>query len=83
MIDAMMELLDSHDGRPHHLAGNIDPNNQQNNEDDNILLEETNPLDTSDLPPEAFQMYPEALERGSRFLKPLVIAYFLYLIAQV
>ena len=53
MIDSMMELLDAPEGtRPMHLC-DIDADAQQKNEDDGIELEETNPLDTTDLPTKA------------------------------
>ena len=52
MIDSMMELLDAPEGtRPMHLS-DVDADAQQKNEDDEKELEETNPLDTSDLPTE-------------------------------
>ena len=53
MIDAMMELLDAPDKKPLHLADGLQTDLEQANEDDKIELEETNPLDTSDLPVEA------------------------------
>ena len=54
MIDSMMELLDSPEGTtPLHLADDIDPSAQQNNEDDREEMEITNPLDTSELPKES------------------------------
>ena len=54
MIDAMMELLDAPDGtKPLHLADSLQTDLEQANDDDEEELEETNPLDTSDLPPEA------------------------------
>ena len=54
MIDAMMELLDAPDGtNPLHVADGITTDADQANLDDQVELEETNPLDTSDLPVEA------------------------------
>ena len=53
MIDPMMELLDAPDcKKPFHLDDVIAPNTEQENVDDKIELEETNPLDTSYLPAE-------------------------------
>ena len=53
MVDAMMELLDSPEGTtPLHLADDIDPTAQQDNLEDQEELEETNPLDISELPAE-------------------------------
>ena len=73
MIDSMMELLDSPEGtKPLHLADNIDPNNQQENLDDEEILEETNPLDTSDLPNETGEKKSEKKPDGSPF-KPIQI----------
>ena len=55
MVNSMMELLDNPEGtKPLHLNDiDIDPNNQQANEDDLVELEETNPLDVSELPTES------------------------------
>ena len=54
MIDSMMELLDAPDGiKPLHLADAIATDAEQANIDDQVEMEETNPLDTSDLPAEA------------------------------
>ena len=51
MVDAMMEMLDAPDGtRPRHLADDIDPIAQHEDLSDEEELNETNPLDTSDLP---------------------------------
>ena len=53
MIDAMMALLDSPESTtPLHLADDIDSNAQQTDLDDQDELDVTNPLDTSELPPE-------------------------------
>ena len=53
MVDAMMELLDSSEGTtPIHLADDINTNALQENLEDQKVLDETNPLDTSELPPE-------------------------------
>ena len=53
MIKTMMELLDSPEGtKPIHLGDEIAPSTEQDNDDDEQELEETNPLDTSDLPKE-------------------------------
>ena len=74
MIDSMMELLDSPEGtRPHHLSDNIDPNNQQEDEDDKVELEETNPLDTSELPPEADNKRDKKKLDGSPY-KPIPVS---------
>ena len=68
MIDAMMELLDSaEDTKPLHLADNIDPTAQQDNEEDQIELDETNPLDTSELPSEAENKKGQAKPDGCPF----------------
>ena len=54
MVNSMMELLDApEDSKPLHIADGIAPTNEQTNLDDQIELDETNPLDTSDLPNEA------------------------------
>ena len=54
MIDAMKELLDAPDGtKPLHLADGLQTDLEQENQDDQKELDETNPLDTSDLPAEA------------------------------
>ena len=53
IIDAMLEILDAPDSmRPVHLADNIDEKAQQEDMDDKQEIDETNPLDTSDLPME-------------------------------
>ena len=71
MIDAMMELLDSPEGTwPIHLGDNIDPNAQQENEDDEVELQQTNPLDTSELPPEADSKRDKKKPDGSPY-KPI------------
>ena len=51
MIDTMMELLETNDSiKPTHLSENIDSTAQQENIEDFKELEETSPIDTSDLP---------------------------------
>ena len=73
MVDSMMELLDTPEGtKPLHL-NDIDPNNQQANEDDLVELEETNPLDTSDLPEEAKNKIEQKKPDGCPF-KPIPIS---------
>ena len=53
MIDSMMELLDAPDGtKPLYLADTLATDAEQANIDDQVEMEETNPLDTSDLPAE-------------------------------
>ena len=54
MVNSMMELLDAPEGsKPLHIANGIPPTNEQKNLDDQVELDETNPLDTSDLSNEA------------------------------
>ena len=51
MVDAMLELLDSSEGtRPLHLSDEINPTAQQDNLDNQEILDENSPLDTSELP---------------------------------
>ena len=53
MIESMMELLDAPDNRPLHIADAVPTDAEQRNIDDQVEMEETNPIDTSDLPAEA------------------------------
>ena len=55
MIDTIQELLETNDSlKPTHISDMVDLDStaQQNNAEDQEELDETNPLDTSDLPVE-------------------------------
>ena len=51
MIDTMMEILEANENtKPSHLYETIDEKAQQEDEDDKKEMDETNPIDTTDLP---------------------------------
>ena len=56
MIDTMMEMLEANENtKPTHLYETIDEKAQQEDGDDKEEMDETNPIDTSDLPAEKFK----------------------------
>ena len=74
IINSMMELLDAPEStKPAHIADGIAPATEQENLDDQNELDETNPLDTSDLPVEAGDNKNTKVSDGSPY-KPIPIS---------
>ena len=73
MIDTMVEMLETNENtKPTHLYETIDETAQQEDGDDTEEMDETNPIDTSDLPAEKGNGESKAKPDGCPY-KPIVI----------
>ena len=72
-IDTMMEMLEANDNtKPTHLYEAIDEKAQLEDEDDKKEMDETNPIDTTDLPTEKGNDESKAKPNGCPY-KPILI----------